>query len=137
VNNGVPIEIIHGGHDAILEFLFGCDADVAQDGAGEFGEEAFDEVEPGAVIGSEGEFEAVRGLIGEPRSGLLGDVRGMIVEDQLECRMGRIGSVENLYIAIAGNDTWRAREPPGRRPGTSAETIFAPAPVARSTRSAA
>ena len=31
------VEFVHGGHDAILEFLFGCEADVAQDGAGEFG----------------------------------------------------------------------------------------------------
>ena len=27
---GVSIKVIHGGHDAILEFLFGCDADMAQ-----------------------------------------------------------------------------------------------------------
>jgi hypothetical protein len=26
----VPIEFVHGGHDAILEFLFGFDTDVAQ-----------------------------------------------------------------------------------------------------------
>jgi hypothetical protein len=38
---------------AILKFLFGCGADVAQDGAGEFGKEALDEVEPGAVLGRE------------------------------------------------------------------------------------
>jgi hypothetical protein len=31
---------------AILEFLFGCDADVAQHGAGELGKETLDEVEP-------------------------------------------------------------------------------------------
>jgi hypothetical protein len=37
VNDGLLIEVIHGGHDAILEFLFGCDADMTQDGAGEFG----------------------------------------------------------------------------------------------------
>ena len=37
------------GHDAVLERLFGCDADVAQDRAGEFGEEALDEVEPGTL----------------------------------------------------------------------------------------
>ena len=37
-----------------------------------------------------------RGLIGEPSFGLLGDVRGMIVEDQLDRRMGRIGGVEKL-----------------------------------------
>src|SRR6266446_2653382 len=66
------------------------------DGTGEFGEEALDEIEPGAVLGSEGEFETVRGLLGDPRPGLLGDVCGMIVEDQLDCRMGRIGGVEKL-----------------------------------------
>jgi hypothetical protein len=27
------VDAIHGSHDAILEFLFGCNADVAQDGA--------------------------------------------------------------------------------------------------------
>ena len=45
------IEVIHGGHDAVLEFLFGCDADMAQHRAGELGEEAFDEIEPRAVLG--------------------------------------------------------------------------------------
>ena len=37
-----------------------------------------------------------RGLIGEPGSGLLGDVRGMIVEDHLDRRVGRIGGVDKL-----------------------------------------
>ena len=46
---------------------------MAQDRAGELGEEAFDEVEPGAVLGRESEFESVLGLIGEPSSGLFGD----------------------------------------------------------------
>ena len=71
MNDGLLIEIVHGSHDPILEFLFGRDADVAEDGAGKFREEALDEVEPGAVLGSEGEFKAVRGLIGEPGFGLL------------------------------------------------------------------
>ena len=70
MNDGLLIEVIHGGPDAILEFLFGCDTDMTQDGAGEFGEEALDEVEPGTVRGSEGEFETVRGLLREPGSGL-------------------------------------------------------------------
>jgi hypothetical protein len=96
VNDGPLIEIIHGGDDAILEFLFGYDTDVTQDGTDEFGEEALDEIEPGAVLGSEGEFETVRGLLGEPRPGLLGDVCGMIVEDQLDRSVGWIGGVEKL-----------------------------------------
>src|SRR5208337_1851207 len=94
VNDGMAIEVIHGGHDAVLELLFGCDADVAQDRAGELGEEALDEVEPGAVLGREDKFETADRLTGEPSLCLLGDVRGMIVEDQLDCRMGRIGGVE-------------------------------------------
>ena len=55
MDDGNAIEFIHGGHDAVLEFLFGCDADVAQHRAGELGEEALDEIEPGAVLGREGE----------------------------------------------------------------------------------
>ena len=96
MNDGALVEVVHGGHETILEFLLGGDADVAQHGAGEFGKEALDEVEPGAVLGRENEFEAVRGLIGEPGSGLFGDVRGMIVEDQLDRGAGRIGGVEKL-----------------------------------------
>jgi hypothetical protein len=46
VNDGVLVKVIHCGHETILEFLFGCDADVAQDGTGEFGKEALDQVEP-------------------------------------------------------------------------------------------
>src|SRR4249919_2961911 len=61
----------HCGHDAILQLLFGCDADMAQDGAGELGEETLDEVEPGAVLRREGEFEAAGGPLGEPGLGLL------------------------------------------------------------------
>jgi hypothetical protein len=47
-------------------------------------------------LGREGEFEAPDGLIGEPSLGLLGDVCGMIVEDQLDCRMGWIGDIDEL-----------------------------------------
>ena len=50
MHDGIAVEIIHGGHEAFLEFLLGCDADVAQDGAGEFGKEALDEVEPLTAI---------------------------------------------------------------------------------------
>ena len=69
---------------------------MAQDGASEFGKEALDKVEPGAVFGREGELEAVRRLIGKPRFGLLGDVRRMIVEDQLDRCVGRVGGVEKF-----------------------------------------
>jgi hypothetical protein len=51
VNDGIAVEIIYGGHEAILKFLFGYYADVAQEGAGEFGKEALDEIELRAVLG--------------------------------------------------------------------------------------
>ena len=54
MDDGVAIEVIRGGHDAVLEFLFGGDADMAQHRAGELGEEAFDEIEPRAVLGGKG-----------------------------------------------------------------------------------
>src|ERR1700731_79212 len=84
---------------AMMRSLSSCldsNADVAQHRAGELGEEALDEIEPGAVLGCEGEFEAAGRLIGEPNLGLLGDVCGMIVEDQLDRSMGRIGGIDEL-----------------------------------------
>jgi hypothetical protein len=35
-------------------------------------------------------------LAGEPSSGLFGDMRGLVVEDQLDRRVGRVGGVEKL-----------------------------------------
>jgi hypothetical protein len=42
VNYRVLSNVVDGSRDAILEFLFGRDPDVAEDGAGEFGKEALD-----------------------------------------------------------------------------------------------
>jgi hypothetical protein len=47
----MAVEFIHGSHDAVLELLFGCDADVAQHRACQLGEEALDEVEPKPCLG--------------------------------------------------------------------------------------
>jgi hypothetical protein len=46
--------------------------------------QALDEIEPRAVIGSESELEVVRGLAGEPVSGLFGDSEG-----GMDARFGR------------------------------------------------
>ena len=67
---------------------------MAQDGTSELGEESLDEIEPRAVLGSEGKFEASDRSSGEPSSGFSRDVRGMIVEDQLDRSVRRIGGVE-------------------------------------------
>ena len=64
MGDGILVEVVHCSHDAILQFLFGGDTDVAEDRAGKLGEKALNKVEPGAVFGREGEFEAAGGLIG-------------------------------------------------------------------------
>ena len=95
MDDRILVEVIHGSHEAILEFLFGCDANVAQHRTSELGEEPFDKIEPGTVRGREGELE-VAGLLCKPGLGLLGDVCRMIVEDQLDRGMARIGGIDKL-----------------------------------------
>ena len=63
MNDGVVIEEVDGGRDTLPELLFGRDADMAQHGAGQLGEEALDEIEPKIMLGSEGELEAGRGSL--------------------------------------------------------------------------
>ena len=48
------------------------------------------------MLGRESEFEAPGRLIGEPRSCLLGYVSRMIIEDQVDRRMGWIRRVKKL-----------------------------------------
>jgi hypothetical protein len=47
-------------------------------------------------VGVKGEFEAMCRLLHNPGCGLFGDVRGMIVEDQLDRRVDRICGIEEL-----------------------------------------
>jgi hypothetical protein len=88
------VDVIHGSHDAILELLFGCNSDVAQDGARKLGKEAFNfnQVQPRAMLGSEGKFEAARRLFGEPGFRLLGDVRGIFAVTQQYYGLAQPGS---------------------------------------------
>ena len=85
MDDGMAIDVVDAGHDAFLEFVFRCHADVTQDGAANLViEEALDEVEPGAVLGRERKVEAACRSCVEPGSGFPRDVCGMIVEDQLD-----------------------------------------------------
>ncbi len=47
-----------------------------------------------AVLGCEGEFDASGRLSREPSLGFSGDVRGMIVEDQLDCSARRVSGID-------------------------------------------
>ncbi len=94
MNDRFRIEVLHGGHEPVLELLLGRDPDMAEDRSRQLGEEALDEVEPRAMLRGEGELEPAGRLRGDPSAGLLGDVRGMIVEDQVDRCIGRVGRVE-------------------------------------------
>ena len=69
---------------------------MAEDRTGELREEALDEVEPGAMLGREGELKSAGGLLGQPSSGFPRDMRGMIVENQMDRRVGRVGRIKKL-----------------------------------------
>ena len=112
----------------LAQFLRRGDADVAKHGSGELGEEALDEVEPGAVLGREYEGEASFGSLGEPSPGFLGFVGGVIVENDLDRGLRRVGGVEALRDPprTRGSDVfsrrWRGRRrsPDRCRPAGSA-----------------
>jgi TPP-dependent trihydroxycyclohexane-1,2-dione (THcHDO) dehydratase len=46
VDDRIAVEITDEFHDALFQLVFRADADVTQDGAGGFGEEPLDEIEP-------------------------------------------------------------------------------------------
>lgn len=96
MHHGLSVDVVDGSEETTLHLLFGGDPDVAQHRARELGEEALDEVQPGAVLGGEDELEAAFGLGFEPSSRLLGRVGGMIVEDHPDFGGRRIGRVEEL-----------------------------------------
>ena len=57
MNDRVSVDVVDGGQDAVLKFLLGCDADRAEHGTRQLGEEPLYEIEPGAVLGREHEVK--------------------------------------------------------------------------------
>jgi hypothetical protein len=51
VNDGIQVEVVRGRRDAILEFLFGGDKDVVEDGAGELGKKPSTRLSPETCFG--------------------------------------------------------------------------------------
>jgi hypothetical protein len=63
------------------------------------GEEVFDKIEPGTMFRGKHKGKAALWLGGKPGSGFLGDVGGVVVEDQLDGGICRVSSVEFLQKA--------------------------------------
>jgi hypothetical protein len=95
VDDRVAVEIMDELHDALFQLVFRADADVTKHGAGGFGEEPLDEIEPRAVLGGEHELKAPFRSRRQPSLGLLRDVRGVIVEDDLDPGHRGVGSIQH------------------------------------------
>lgn len=81
---------------------------MAQDRAGELGEEALDELEPGPVLGRERKFGATCRSCLEPGPGFFRDVCGMIVQDLFDRGLDRIGGIEKLEDSMNSRLRWRS-----------------------------
>ena len=99
MDDRITIEIVEVGEDSHFEFGLGRDTDVSEHGARHLGEEAFDEIEPRTVFRREHEAETPLPLGGDPGLGLFGYMCGVIVEDQLDCGIRRIGGIKPLEEA--------------------------------------
>src|SRR5215472_2263493 len=96
VEDRFAIEVVDKGQQALLEFVFRGDADMPKHRAHQLGKEALDQIERGRMGRREGEGKAARRLRREPSRGLARDMRRMVVEDDLDCRIGRIRGVQEL-----------------------------------------
>jgi hypothetical protein len=96
MDDRVAVEVIKVDKDPCLEFILGWDANSAKHRPRRLGEEAFHQIEPGAVLRGEHKGETALCLSCQPRLGLLGYMRGVVVEDQLDNGVCRLGSIEFL-----------------------------------------
>ena len=97
MDDGMAIDVVDAGDDALLEFVLSMPLGYGAGREQANFEEALDQVRPGAVLGREGEVEAAWRPGVEPGSGFPRNVCGMVVEDQLDRGAGRIpGGIEKL-----------------------------------------
>ena len=99
MDNGLAIEVVEVRDDPLLEFGFRSPPDATQDEARHLREEALDHVEPGAMLWREDEAEAALALCGKPLVGFLRQVRRMIVQNNLDRGIRRVGRIELLEKA--------------------------------------
>ena len=89
VDDRVFVDSIDIALDALFELSFRLNANPTLLRGSHFSKEGLHQVEPRAVLGGKHKLEAV-GKGRQIGAGLLGDVRGMVVEHETDCRPGRI-----------------------------------------------
>src|SRR5207302_8761736 len=99
MDDGVAVGVFEISKNSRLELGLRSDPDMPEHGAGHLGEQAFDEVQPRSVFGREYEGEAPFRLGGDPRLRFLGYVSRMVVQDQLDPGVRRVGRVQPLEKA--------------------------------------
>ena len=57
MDDGLLVDVLDGGQDTLCELVFGSNSDVPEHGARQLGEEAFDQIEPGAMLRGEAPIE--------------------------------------------------------------------------------
>ena len=99
MDDGFVVEVFEVGQDSLFQFGLGCHPDMTEQRPRHLGEEAFDKIEPRAMLRREHKAEATLWLGRQPSLRLLRNVRGMIVEDQFDGGLSGIGGVEPLEEA--------------------------------------
>ncbi len=94
MDDWVTVQFLQMGEDAALEFGFRRDADVTEHRSCYFGEETLYQIEPRTVLRGKDEREAALGPCGKPGLCFLGHVCGMVIQDQLDCDVRRIGAID-------------------------------------------
>ena len=97
MDDRMSVELVDCGDDALLEFLFRSETRMWRRTDRESLEKKpSTRLSQEPCLGVKVNSKRPVGLLGEPSFGFLGNVRGMIVEDQLYRRVGWIGGVEKL-----------------------------------------
>jgi hypothetical protein len=96
MDDGFAVDRIKICQDPRLKFRLAGDPDMAEHRPCHLGEEPFHKIKPGTVLWREHERKAAFRLGGQPGLGFLRNMRGVIVQDQLDGGIRWIGCVEQL-----------------------------------------
>ena len=95
MDHGSGVDFRDSQQDALAEFLPRLHADVPKKGAGHFAKEGLHDVEPRSMLRCQHILETV-GAASKEGSGLFGDMRRMIVQNDSDGAAGRVVLVEIL-----------------------------------------
>jgi len=96
MDDGVSVDVVDAGHDAFLELLFRTHADMRKTERANLEKKPSIRLSQEPWVGVKVNSKRPARWVCKPGLCFLGDVRGMIVEDQLDGRVRRVGGIENF-----------------------------------------